>query len=48
MLQFWDRLGAVYLFVYFDRQYSVSEELGLLKATVHPIDLIQSEIQFLC
>jgi len=33
-------------------QYSASEEFGLLKATMYiksaPIDLIQSETQFLC
>jgi len=50
MFQFSDGLGAVNLFVYFDRHYSVSEELGLLKATSYmksvPVDVIQSETQF--
>jgi len=30
--QFWNSLGAVYLFVCFGWLYNVSEELGLLKA----------------
>ena len=33
MHQFWDGLGAVYLFVFLDQLYNVLEKLGLLKVT---------------
>ena len=33
MLQFWDGSGVVYLFIYLDQLYSVSEERGLPMAT---------------
>ena len=45
MHQFWDGLGAIYVFVFFGQLYNASEELSHLKAIYYiksaPVDLIQ-------
>jgi len=53
MLQFWDGSGAVYLFIYLRSAIQCIRSRGARSSQGHyiksaPVDLIQSETQFLC